>query len=43
LIVGVEKKKVDEQNEIATVKSTEANKVAVEVTAKKESVQRDLD
>ena len=43
MIVGVEKKKVDEQNDIATVKSAEANKVAVEVTAKKESVQRDLD
>lgn len=38
MIVGVEKEKVDAQNAIAEVKSAEANKIAQEVTAKKEKV-----
>lgn len=41
-VVGVEKKKVDEQAAIADVKASEANKIAVEVTAKSEKVQGEL-
>ena len=42
-IVGVEKKEVDEKNEIAEREAAAANKVAAEVSVKKASVQKDLD
>jgi len=42
-IVGKEKVEVDEKNEIAEREAAAANKVAVEVNAKKASVQADLD
>jgi len=42
-IVGKEKVEVDEKNEIAEKEAAAANKVAVEVNAKKASVQADLD
>ena len=42
-IVGLEKAKVDKENDFAEVKAAEANKVATEVNAKKQSVQKDLD
>lgn len=42
-VVGVEKKEVDEKNEVAEKEAAAANKVAAEVSAKKASVQKDLD